>query len=696
MPGVKRTRMTTPASISVPAAPPPVLEEISLKDLPEFVERAKPSGDFRDFVLDLTEAGQAKAGKIIEDAAAAGNRKAKRQKTDNPTTICLLCVDSGTPLEGCFFHHKGNGGNKKKHFKNVHVEKKQLMEGDGYTFRRITELKGKLVGKTDRNVPPPPAPRFGGSYSANAAQASEAAADLERALAVWVSAANLPVESIEHPLFRKVLTVASHTRVGGLAVGKDELGKRIVEVGEKLRNVMRKRVSEMQPHRIHLLVGKDLETKQMRASLTFISDEDSNNLELNVLPVNLSSDSTDRIGVLAQALKRIDTQLEINALAGARNADGTNEYNFETICRASIERVSAGKVWDDLDNTKSHAAFDRLVNIVILSSLGIKHSLVDTDGGVPPGPPDSVAQAVQSLSGTNQWANLYGRLSEVLMEPDNNTQKKIFSEIQGILEPLVSLTQVLTQHPSKPSGAATLAAIALVLNRYGVELPQGLLYPESIKMKDDAHLKEIRFEVVELKNIAGQRKVVALKDFSPNGFAFYKCFVQHLIYRLSTKRGNRSCYEVLGLMVDPVMVKYGEFVFGKGSGDWNFDLIQNHVSLCVSKFDTTITTSTSTSTTESEAANVPVPTDASSLKEFIEVFEKYNPLEYWSNDTMQKKFPGLFRVNLVTLAYSSNSAVVDPSLTKRRTAEGPVLRNSAFIIRQAGKSQLEALDKQQQ
>jgi hypothetical protein len=480
-----------------------------------------------------------------------------------------------------------------------------------------------------------------------------------------------------------------------LSISKESLGTRIVEVGEKLRNTMKKRVAGMAPSRLHLLVGKDLETKQPRACLTFISDEDSSNLELNILPLPVSGESAgERISSLTQALKKIDAGLDIGSLAGARNSDGSDEYNFETVCRASIERVSSGKNWDDFDKTKSHGSFDRLVNVVILSSLGMLNFLVEGND-IPAGPSDTVIQAMKAFSGSTQWTNLYARIGEALMDPENSSQKKLFAEIQAILEPLASVTQVLTQSPSKPSGAATLAAIALVLHRYGVEFPQGLLYPEAIKPKEDAALKELRFELVDPKNVAGSKKVMSLKEFTPAGFSFYKCFLQHLIFRLSTKRGNRSCYEVLGLMVDPVMVKYGEFVFGKGSGEWNFDSIQSHVGTCVSRIDASnaSTTTTSANTESLTEETVPVPSDPSMLKEFVEIFDKYNPVEYWSNDDMQKKFPGLFRVNLITLAYSANSAVVDPSLARKRMVEAPALRQAAFVVRQAGKSQLDSLEK---
>ena len=697
MPGTKKTR-TSPPSTTAPAAPPMVLEEISLKDLPEFVERAKPSGDFRDFVLDLTEAGQQKAGKIIEDAAAAGNRKAKRQKSDNPTTICLLCVDSGTPIENCFFHHKGNGGNKKKHFKNVHVEKKQLQDGEGYVFKRITELKGKLVGKSDRTVPPPPAPRFGFQAAAAPALVGEATtADLERALATWVCATNQSVESVENPLFRKVLTVAAQVRNPALVtVTKETLGTKIITVGEKLRESMKKRVGSMQAHRLHLLVGKDMETKQARACLTFISEEDPSNLELNILPLPISGESaSERISSLSAALKKIDSTLEIGNLAGAKNAEGTEEYNFESICRASIDRISSNKQWDDFDKTKSHGAFDRLVNTVILSALGLLNFQSDgTD--IPAGPGESVTNALKSFSGSLQWNTVFARLSESLMESEGPTQqKKMFAEIQAVLEPLANITNALTSS-TKPTGSATLVAIALTLHRYGVDIHQGLLYPEAIKPKDDAVLKELRFDVIDIKNVAGAKKSQALKEFSQAGFLFFKCFLQHLIYRLSTKRGNRSFYEVLGLMVDPVLIKYGEVVFGKGNGEWNFDNLQTHVGSCVSRFDApTAASSTTTAPISAQYADEKLikPEDETLLKEFIEILDKYNPLEYWSSAETQKKFPSLFRANLVTLGYSSLSTVVDPALGRKRMVENPLLRQAAFVVRQATKAQLDAVDK---
>jgi len=667
---------------SAPAAPPPAIEEISLKDLPEFIDRAKPSGDFRDFVLDLTEAGQIKAGKIIEEAALSGNKRAKRQKTDNPTTICLLCVDSGTPLEGCFFHHKGNGGNKKKHFKNVHVEKKQLIDGEGYVFKRITELKGKLIGKADRAVPPPPN-RFTPSYMGPETTTS----DLERSLAVWACSTGQTAESVENPLFKKVLTVAAGIRnPANLSVSKEALGNKIVEIGDKLRNAMKKRAANLQPHRLHLLVGKDLETRQARACVTFISDEEPTRLELNILPLPVSSDATDRVAAITQALKKVDGSLDVSALAGAKNADSTEEYSFETQSRTSIERVSSGKQWDDFDKSKSHGCLDRLVNQVILTSLGMLP--VEEPS---PSPPDAVVQAMKIVSGS-QWTAVYGRMTEVLMDPDAQSQKKLFSEVQAILEPIAYATQIMTQNPNKPSGPATLVAIALLLHRYGVEFPNGLLNPDSIRPKEDASLKELKFDVMDIKNIAGSKKVVALKDFSPAGFSFYKCFLSNLIYRLSTKRGNRMCYEVLGLMVDPVMVKYGEFVFGKGNGEWNYHAIQQHVASCVARFDTgPSSTSGSVSADLISDDSLPVPTDTTILKEFAEVFEKYNPLECWSNDEMQKRYPALFRINLVTLAYSANSAVVDPSLAKKRMIESSALRQAAFVVRQAGKNQLDGV-----
>ena len=681
--GVKKVKSgSMPSHATAPAAPPPAIEEISLKDLPEFVDRAKPSGDFRDFVLDLTEAGQIKAGKIIEEAALAGNRKAKRQKTDNPTTICLLCVDSGTPLEGCFFHHKGNGGNKKKHFKNVHVEKKQLVDGEGYVFKRITELKGKLIGKADR-VPPPPAPRFGGS---GYAMPETTSADLERAVAIWICSTGQTAESVENPLFRKVLNVAAGIRsASSLTMSKEVLGNKIVEVGDKLRNAMKKRAANLQPHRLHLLVGKDMETKQTRACVTFISDEEPTQLELNILPLPVSVDASDRMAAITQALKKVDGSLDVSALAGAKNADSTEEYSFEVPARVSVERISSGKQWDDFDKSKNHGCLDRLVNQVILTSLGMIPEEGEKVGTVP----DAVVQAMKPIAGA-QWTVVYGRMTEVLLDPDVQNQKKLYSEVHAIIEPLAYLTQIMTANASKPSGPATLVAIALLLNRYGVEFPNGLLNPESIKPKEDAALKELKFDLMDIKNVAGSRKVVALKDFSPAGFSFYRGFLANLIHRLSTKRGNRNCYEVLGLMVDPVMVKYGELVFGKGSGEWNYPAIQTHVASCVARFDTGPSPSTATVSADAISDDsLPVPTDTTMLKEFVEVFEKYNPLECWSMADMQTRYPALFRINLVTLAYCANAGVVDPTLSKKRMIESSNLRQAAFVIRQASKNQLE-------
>lgn len=664
-----------------PPTAPPMPEEISLKDLPEFMDRAKPSGDFRDFVLDLTETGAIKAGKIIEEACLLGNRKAKRLKTENPTTICLLCVDSGTALESCFFHHKGNGGNKKKHFKNVHVEKKQLIDGEGYVFKRITELKGKLIGKADRSSAPPPT-RFGQVYNVP----ESTSIDLERTISLWLCATGQTAESVENPFFRRVLHTAAGIRnSSSLNVTKEAIGNKVVELGDKLRSIMKKRAANLQPHRLHLLVGRDLETRQPRACLTFISDEDPGRLEFDILPLYVSADTVDRMGAITLALKKVDGSLDIAALAGAKNAESTEEFSFEYQSRTSIERVSSGRQWDDFDKSKSHGCLDRLVNQVVLASLG----MIQTEDALPV-PPDPIIQGFRPIQ-SNQWTVVYGRMTEVLLDPDAQSQKKLFSEVQSIIEPLAYVTQILTANPNKPSGPATLVAIALLLNRYGIDIPSGLLNPDAIRIREDAALKELKFDLMDIKNIAGAKKVVSLKDFSPAGFGFYKCFLSHLLHRLSTKRGNRMCYEVLGLMVDPVMVKYGEIVFGKGGGEWNFHAIQTHVASCVARFDTSTATTTSISADLISDDKLLVPTDTSMLKEFAEVYEKYNPLEWWSYHDVQLRYPALYRINLVTLAYSANAAVVDPSAAKKKMIESTALRQAAFVLRQAGRAQLDAL-----
>lgn len=299
----------------------------------------------------------------------------------------------------------------------------------------------------------------------------------------------------------------------------------------------------------------------------------------------------------------------------------------------------------------------------------------------------------------------------------HNDQKiLLLCEILAIVTPIDLILQKISQTTSKPFGFATLPLVYFTLIYYGFEMPNGLFYLSEISIPSDEVLKEkvnlyplnftnrISKVVLQYPLLDSPEKKVAKKlgEFSAAGFEFFRCFLNHIKYRLVTQRGNRYYFEICSLFLDPMMKKYAKVICGIGNGQFNYSKLMAEVRSFLSRTETPPNTPEKTQQIAS-AEKVPnydeygpVPdiqeeeehseekdeleiftkqdffrgTDApTSVPEiyktkaaytlfgFLEIFEWYNSLLFWSDRVHQKTFPNIFRRNKVLLAYLSSDAV---------------------------------------
>jgi hypothetical protein len=289
-------------------------------------------------------------------------------------------------------------------------------------------------------------------------------------------------------------------------------------------------------------------------------------------------------------------------------------------------------------------------------------------------------------------------------------------EIEAILEPLGDFFQTMTQKTSVPWGFATMPLIALLLHRYRILFPSGLCYPDDWCI--EGIQEDVMFSCYQIRDgtISSERRVISLDQMSPEAQGFYKVVASHIIFRFGIKRENRFFYEILAVFTDPFMKEYIPLVFCEGPLAFNMPAISATVKRIINNFTEARSPEEHKADSAQSIKVVQKPalqmvirgvdelgmwlstqfmqgndiSEAATLKGFVDLLEKHDPLNFWSQSHLQTQFPKIYSVNLVTLAYHSSSAYAETLfsssgilLTKQRNRlyESPLMLEAVTILK---------------
>lgn len=241
-----------------------------------------------------------------------------------------------------------------------------------------------------------------------------------------------------------------------------------------------------------------------------------------------------------------------------------------------------------------------------------------------------------------------------------------------------------SQRSSKASVHTVLPLILFILHDFGVEVSNGL-FVEKLESVDDEKLLQLKFDVLQPNGSFVETPLGAMCE---GALAYFRVLQGHLIQRLHKERGNYFYHELLGMMLDHEFSYFAPMVLGsrfQGTKEWVIKEVARAASL-VAPSDAEPAQQTALQPVvldvfddmpayvESTASSVRNELDdlwteprlfvrkhlwKSRLPNLLALIEDYDPLVYWSKPASQYLFPGCFRINLTTLAYTPSTAFVE-------------------------------------
>jgi len=144
-------------------------------------------------------------------------------------------------------------------------------------------------------------------------------------------------------------------------------------------------------------------------------------------------------------------------------------------------------------------------------------------------------------------------------------------------------------------------------------------------------------------------------------------------------------------MADPLTFKYGKLIFGEGNREWNYESVKKLARAYFPAFETLSSTTQLVEDWYEDFGNEPIREfhdhpHPYTLLGFLEMLRTYDPLRFWSNEKHRFRFPTLYCVNLVTLAYVSTSTMPDSFFVDSSEAdndESPVLFEASMLVRRS-------------
>lgn len=263
----------------------------------------------------------------------------------------------------------------------------------------------------------------------------------------------------------------------------------------------------------------------------------------------------------------------------------------------------------------------------------------------------------------------------------NSEQFQLAQDMHAIMRPILTFTLGATQRSNKPSAHVILVLITTLLIEYGVDLRGGLFVAKLESLPRDL-LMTVPFEVLLPGGKETKRR--ELGEMSSDAQHYFFTVQANLIFRFHKQRGNYFFYEVLSLMLDPVMMFFATFVLGdkyEPTKTWVSELLALDVSskgvaekrarvapttspldygvlppfLMDSELDRFIKHHKHFETFENlYGAGTPLR-----LQPLLKLIKSYDNLEYWSTKDSQRDFPTIRRRCLSSLGYQASNALVE-------------------------------------
>jgi len=729
-------------------------EPISLKSLPQHtLPTDLTQTGYSSFIVPLTKKGVAEAMELTG--------KSKH-------VLCLICLDSGKSVDASLRADiiGKSGGNLSRHFKN-HLESGEVTASGNRTMTRIIELKDTVFGPVGHTILE--ANEMGDLRCTKTATTK---VELEKALLAWIHEQGISFGAVTSPKFREMLAVAKTLKGTKLAqIGCRRIKNLTLEQFETYKAGITKIFQSFTTPRVHIIHdgwehhGK----KYLGISAAFIKIE-HNQAEFQVVPLGLKRldvdfntstiQSDDALLKVIQA-ELTSLKLEKTGVASLKSDNAANgiscaffdhesEYaESESLGYKYFAGPRAG-LFQDHEPSTLQGCISHSIALAASYGLGIKKTAnPSSDMPCPPYQVEAALEAARNqciylrtpkmLSAAKQVAaaDSSGRLSFVVPTLENATrwwslsrmlrcvilnrnvtkelgihsqisvsQFVLLQEVHAIIQPLTDVALCLTQISTRPIGPATLPLIYFILSRYGFEVNRGIY--SSIHTSSNIP-EETEFAILK---IDGEYDIRPLNAFSSQAREFYRTWTQHLIYRLHAQRDNRFFYEVVGMLLDPVMKSFARMVFAPPefacSQDWN---VSEAIRWChralekvresfKAKAGSTLTVTKVREVTKAvpsmahkrvklngASAKVDSPTIdqemaifqaevhpvfsdyvdddgeiAINFDDFCHILKSYDPIAYWNGLYVDPhvrpahRFPTIYEINLATLPYMASSA----------------------------------------